>query len=141
MTFDIKAPLTHPDIFASAFDPSIAADQRLLTLEKLAEIFAFTDVTKGDACLDEMWKLLQSIKSSDVLLNYYLGKATIENQRYQYQKALTYFHEAIELVEKVGDAAQQVEVYIDYAGTCINAVQLEEAEKKLDKGLQTFKNC
>jgi two-component system LytT family sensor kinase len=139
MTFDSQTPSTHPDIFSAAFDVSIAPDQRLLTLEKLAEIYAFTDVTKGDACLDEMWRLLQSIKSSDVLINYFLGKATIENQQYQYKKAFKYFHQAIELVEKVGDAAQQAEVYIDYAGTCINAVQLEEAEKNLVKASKLLK--
>jgi two-component system, LytTR family, sensor kinase len=114
-------------------------EQRLLLLNQLVCISTFTDLKKAEKLIAELALLLKKINSQDILFQYYLSKAAIENQKYQYQNAIEYFEKALEIVENVGDATQQAETYIDYAGTCINTNRMELAESFLQKSKKRIK--
>ena len=126
--------------------------QRLVLLDQLASHYTFTNVRKGQKCLAEIAQILQENPNPDFELNYHKNKALIENQLYNYLLAEQHFKKSMEIVEERGDIQQQVDTYIDYAGTCINLDKremakyyLEEAEKKLkafpDRLLETRITC
>lgn len=126
--------------------------QRLVLLDQLASHYTFTNVRKGQKCLAEIAQILQENPNPDFELNYNKNKALIENQLYNYLLAEQHFQKSMEIVEERGDIQQQVDTYIDYAGTCINLDKremakyyLEEAEKKLkafpDRLLETRITC
>ena len=108
-------------------------EQKLILLDQLVSFYSFTDIKKGEKYLAELANSLQKIKSQDILFRYHLSKAAIENQKYNYEAAINHFDNALQIVEKVGDASQQAETYIDYAGTCINTNRMELAENFLQK--------
>ncbi len=107
--------------------------QRLLLLDQLASHYTFTKVRKAQGLLAEIWEILQRHPNDDYLLNFHINTAFIENQLYNYILSEMHFDKAIVIVEERGDAKQQAEIYIDYAGTCINLEQLDSATTFLDK--------
>lgn len=115
--------------------------QRLLLIDQLAALYVFTNITRTQTLLAEQEQLLAGRKYPDYLLNYHLHSATIENQLYNFQEAAGHFRSAIEIVEERGDVKQQAEVYIDYAGTCMNLDKMDRAAHYLEKAsrlLRTF---
>ncbi len=114
--------------------------QRLILLDKLAGHCAYTDITRAKALLQELDGILHQFPNPDIRLNYHLNTATIENQLYQFAEAERHFLEAIELIEERGTVKQQAEVYIDYAGTCMNQENMEAAMEFLDKASRLLKN-
>ncbi len=107
--------------------------QRMLTIDELASLYIFTDVRKAQVLLAEQLVILDKYPNPDYKLNYLLHTATIENQLYNYVLAEMHFLEAIEILQERGDVKQQVETYIDYAGTCINLIKMDVATTYLDK--------
>lgn len=114
--------------------------QRLFLIDQLAGYYAFTNVTRAKELLAEQTKLLQSQDTPDFLLNYHLNMATIENQLYNYEPAEAHFEAAIELLEERGAAKQLAEAFIDYAGTCMNLDNMEDAYDFLDKATRLLRN-
>ena len=126
--------------------------QRLVMLDQLANHYTFTNVREGQRCLAEIAEILKENPNPDFELNYHKNTALIENQLYNYILAEQHFLKSIEIVEERGDIQQQVDTYIDYAGTCLNLDKremakhyLEEASKKLkafpDRLLETRITC
>lgn len=117
--------------------------QRLLLIDKLAGHYAYTNIKRARALLEEQHVLLNQFDYPDFRLNYYLIKATIENNCYSFQEAEINFLQAIQMLEERGDAMQQAETYIDYAGACMNLDKMPDAEVYLEKAsklLKTFPN-
>ncbi len=114
--------------------------QRLLTVDQLASYYAFTNITRAKELLAQQLRLLSSEDNPDFRLNYHLNTATIENQLYNYHEAEKHFLEAIELLEERGTAKQLAEAYIDYAGTCMNLENLDDASEYLNKAARLLKN-
>ncbi|MEY2904232.1 MAG: hypothetical protein RJA52_248, partial [Bacteroidota bacterium] len=108
-------------------------EQKLLLLDQLVSFYSFTDIKIAEKYLRLLEDVLAKIRSQDILFRYHLSKAAIENQKYNYEAAINHFDNALQIVEKVGDATQQAEAYIDYAGTCINTNMMELAENFLQK--------
>lgn len=113
--------------------------QRLYLLDLLASHFTFTNIRKALTYLAEQQEVLDRLDMPDFKLNYHWNTALIENQLYNFSLAQFSFKDALRIIEERGDANQQAEIYIDFAGTCMNleqedlAVQyLEKAEKLLD---------
>ncbi len=126
--------------------------QRLVMLDQLANHYTFTNVREGQKCLAEISEILKDNPNPDFELNYHKNTALIENQLYNYILAEQHFLKSIAIVEERGDIQQQVDTYIDYAGTCLNLDKremakyyLEEASKKLkafpDRLLETRITC
>jgi len=105
--------------------------QRLLLIDKLASHYAFTNIRKAQKLLAEQRKILDRYDFPDLLLNYHLNTAIVENQLYNYYLAEIHFLKAIELLDERGGIKQQAEAYIDYAGTCMNLAKMEPATKLL----------
>ena len=107
--------------------------QRLSLIDKLASYYAFTDIEKAQKLLDEQYHLFEIVDYPDFKVNYFLNKAMVENQRYNYTDAETYYLEGLNLLEEVGAVSEQIEALIDYAGISINLESMENAEEALDK--------
>lgn len=116
------------------------AVKRLLLIDQLAGQYTFTDIKKAQTLLQEQWIILQNCFYPDFLLNYHINCAFIENQLYNYQAAKTHLEKVQELVEERGDVKQQAEVYIDYAGVCINLQEMDQATTLLEKANKLLKN-
>ncbi len=113
--------------------------QRLLIIDQLASYYAFTNVNRAQKLFAQQLEILKLYNNPDFELNFHLNCATVENQLYNYQKAATHFSQAIELLEERGAAKELAEVYIDYAGTCMNQENLDEASEYLEKATRLLK--
>lgn len=127
-------------------------NRRLQILDTLCSLYTFTNIDKAQEALRKLHANLQQLKLPDFQLNYLWYKALVENQLYHYPQAADYFREALKLVEERGNIHQQVELLIDYAGTCINLsdydttiLLLDRASRYLDQfpdeRLQTRISC
>lgn len=114
--------------------------QRLELLNELAGAYAFIDFRKAQKYLGEQNVLLKKNEDPDFRLSYHLNNAFIENQLYNYNLSKIHFKQAIELLDERGDTKQQIEGYIDFAGTCMNLNELEKATGYLDKSSKSLKN-
>jgi tetratricopeptide (TPR) repeat protein len=114
--------------------------QRLLLLDELVRHYAFTNVKRASELASELYAILEEQPNPDFLLNAHLSSATLENQRYEYEKAEEHFLQAIDLLQERGTVKQQAEAYIDYAGTCMNLGKMEEATLMLAKADKALKN-
>ncbi len=114
--------------------------QRLFLIDNMASYYAFTNVTRAQELLAEQQRILAQHDNLDFQLNYHLNKATVDNQLYHFEEAEQEFKKAIELLEERGAAKQLAEVYIDYAGTCMNLEEMEAALDYLEKATRLLKN-
>ncbi len=113
--------------------------QKLIVLDQLAAHYAFTDYRKAQPYLAELKQFLKYAPNRDFELNYHLNTAFIENQLYNYDLSRNHFLKAIDILEDQGGISQQVEVFIDYAGICINRREMEEAGDYLDRAKSLLK--
>ncbi len=150
----IAQSILEKDVRALEFSLTTQKDdrQRIILIDQLTSHYAYTDVSKAKALLQEQQQLLEQWSYPDLKLNFHLNIAIVENQHYNYYLSEIHFLQAIDLLDERGSAIQQADAFIDYAGTCINlnkmdaAMQfLKKAEKKLavfpDKRLQTRIIC
>lgn len=133
---------TIPNLKAMEARLSRTADpyQRLELLNELAGTYAFINFLKAQKFLHEQDKLLKEHDYPDFRLSYHLNNGFIENQLYNYNLAEIHYIKAIELLDERGDTKQQIEGYIDYAGTCMNLNELEKATGFLDKATKSLNN-
>lgn len=103
---------------------------RIRLIDQLASYFVFTDLEKTRNLLDEQARILGE---DNLSVSYYIHRALLENQAYCYDLAEELFQKAIGKLEEKGNARTQAELYIDYAGTCINTRRMEEAAVLLEK--------
>jgi len=114
--------------------------QRLLLIDKLAAHYSFTNVSRAKILLSEQFDILKTHDYPDFRLNCYLNLAIIENQLYNFIEAEVLFVEAIDLLEDIGNVKQFAEVYIDYAGTCMNLEKMDEAGEYLEKATKLLRS-
>jgi tetratricopeptide (TPR) repeat protein/anti-sigma regulatory factor (Ser/Thr protein kinase) len=115
--------------------------QRMVLIDQLAANYAFTNISRAQTLLQEFFLILEDRNDPDMLLNFHLYSAIIENQLYRYERADYHFGEAIHILKERGTAKQQAETYIDYSGTCINLDEMDKALHYLeaaDKLLKSF---
>ncbi len=114
--------------------------QRLFLIDQLTGHYAFTNVRRAQSLLEEQFEILKIHDYPDFRLNYYLNSAIIENQLYHFADAEQQFLQAIEILEDIGDVKQLAEVYIDYAGTCMNLEKMDEVQLFLGKARRLLRN-
>ena len=114
--------------------------KRLLLIDQLAGHYAFTNIKKAQALLTEQLDILQHCSYPDFRLNYHINSAVIQNQLYNYKAAENHLEKSLELVEERGDVKQQAEVYIDFAGICMNLQDMERSTLFLEKTTKLLKS-
>jgi tetratricopeptide (TPR) repeat protein len=114
--------------------------QRLILIDKLSSYYAYTNLHRAQELLKEQLEILKTYEHPDFLLNYHINQAIIENQLYNFREAEQHFLKAIDIIEDRGDVKQQVEIYIDYAGTCMNLEKMDEANQFLSRASRQLKN-
>ena len=114
-------------------ESDIPVSRRLDVHDQLIRHYSFTDVKRALVLLEEQSQLLKSHSDKSFEFQYHLYSAFTENQSYNYQLADTHFSRALEIAKEHGDVRQQVELYVDYSGTCINQARMNEANVFLDK--------
>ncbi|MCU0346519.1 MAG: histidine kinase [Saprospiraceae bacterium] len=115
--------------------------QRLATLDRLASQLVFTDISKAQKYLAEIFQILSDYDQPDFVLNYNLNMALVENQLYNFNLSEIHFRMALEILGERGDVNQLAETYIDYAGTLLNLDQPDRARFYLNqatKYLETY---
>jgi len=113
--------------------------KRIETINELIGIYSYTNIHKTKEYLPQQYALLKRVKDPQLELEYHLHAAFIENQYYQFPIAEHHFKKAIGLLEEIGDLKKQAELYIDYAGICINLEKLKDATAYLEKSAQYLK--
>jgi len=120
-----------------------ATHERMVIIDRLLGYYVFTDILRAETLLSEqeeiLGKNLDDQSKWDYRLNFHQNKAIVANMRYAYNVSRRHFKEAIQLVDMVGTAQQQAEVYIDFTGTCINVRQIDKAKIYLGKAEKVLK--
>ena len=106
---------------------------KMSALSELSEFYTFTNIREAQKLLAELHKKLQKNPYPDLMLKFHLNTAIVENQFYNYKLSEIHFKQALTIVEDEGNVSQQVEVYIDYAGTLINLNEKELAMTFIEK--------
>lgn len=114
--------------------------QRIFLIDKLASYYTFTNVKRAKELLEEQVTILKSHDHPDFRLNYHLFSAFVENQLYNFPVAEKQFLSAIDILKDRGTIIQQAEVFIDFAGVCMNLGKMEEATDCLDKATKFLKS-
>jgi len=114
--------------------------QRVVLLNELAELYAFTRVHKAQVLLSELGKILRANPEHPFQLSYHLNTAIVENQFYNHRLSEIHYKKAIEILEEEGGAKEQAEVYIDFSGVCTNLKKLDDAHRYLDKASKLLKS-
>ena len=114
--------------------------QRIIIIDQLTAHYIYTNVKYAKELLSEQNSLLQNQQNKDLELNYHWYSAIVANQLYQFKLAQKHFVNTIDALLARGTAAQQAEVYIDYAGTCMNLSNFDTAEQSLEKAARLLKN-
>jgi sensor histidine kinase YesM len=119
-----------------------AAEKALLQL-RLTAYYVFKDIDKAQQYIKKIEGLIQKSADSTARFYLHLSAASIENNLYHFQSAQAHCLQAIEIAYEHGSISQQAEVFIDYAGICLNLGLQEEAGKWLTiakKHLKAYPN-
>ncbi len=128
------------DDLENQLDKFDSDEAKLLALNELAGFYTFTNIREAQKRLSEQHRLLLKKAYPDLLLNFNLNTAIVENQFYNYRLSEIHFRQALAIVENEGNVSQLVEVLIDFAGTLINMHQLTEAADLLDRADRQLKS-
>lgn len=102
-------------------------------IDDLTSVYSYTNIQRAKILLKEQFSLLKRKPNADQELNFHLNSAFIENQFYNYPLAEHHLKKAIDIIEEQGDLKRQAEIYIDYAGICINLEKFEDTLSFLEK--------
>jgi two-component system, LytTR family, sensor kinase len=117
--------------------------QKLVALYELIDYYTFTNIHEAQRLLKDYHGTFTQQNNPELLLQYHLNYAIVENQLYNFQASENHFQSVLTIVEKEGNATQQAEAYIDYAGTLMNLNERDRALDYLDKArrhLESFPN-
>ena len=112
---------------------SVEDVDKLHTIHELADFYTFTNIREAKKLLAEQSILLQKHQNTEGVLRFHLNTAIVENQFYNFKQSDKHFRQALKIVEDEGNATQQAEVYIDYAGTLMNLGEKEQALDCIEK--------
>ena len=114
--------------------------QRLIVIDKLIQYYTYTNVKRAQALLEEQKQILEEYPNPDLQLNFHLFSAFVENQVYHFPQSEKHFLHSIEMLNDRGSIVQLAEVYIDYAGVCMNLSNMDAAEDLLEKSTKLLKS-
>ena len=105
-------------------------------LSDLIATYIYTDPRRATALLDELDALYQQDLPPEGKYSYHLHRGNLLNQRYEDEAALRHFELAVEGVNRYGDVAEKIEVYLDYVGVLLNVGQFAEARDYYERTLR-----
>jgi two-component system, LytTR family, sensor kinase len=117
--------------------------QKLVALYELIEYYTYTNIHEAQRLLVEYHDTFTKQNDPELLVEYHLNYAIVENQLYNYEVSNNHFERVLDIVDNEGNATQQAEVYIDYAGTLMNLNERDLALEYLNKArrhLESFPN-
>lgn len=120
-----------------------APHQRIVLIEQLVSVYAFIDVVRADALLNEFEDLVEQTKLEDMELAYNWWRGIVDNHLYKHESSVEHFETAIELAESRSSALELAELYIDFIGVCVNTkehLKAWEYLQKADNILEAFPN-
>ncbi|MBC6992903.1 histidine kinase [Neolewinella lacunae] len=100
---------------------------RIRTLDRLISHYVYTQPTRARELLQDLKDAYEATPDQSVGFLYYQHLGNLENQVYADRLALVAMQEAVKSVDREGDIADKIEVYLDYVGILINLGQLEPA--------------
>ncbi|MEM1124185.1 MAG: histidine kinase [Bacteroidota bacterium] len=137
--FDYFTPILDIEELEAQLKITRRPEVKAKIIDDLTSVYAYTDIQRAKTLLREQLLHLKRKPNAHLQLNFHVNSAFIENQFYNYTLAEEHLKRAVEIVKAQGDLTRQTEIYIDYAGICINLNNiedahhyLEEAEKHLD---------
>lgn len=112
---------------------------KYLTLDEIkahlkeVETLVYTDANKAHELLAKVKVSLDyhHEEGEDIILSYYMNRALLENQVYNYTLSSDYFQKALSLLEEHGNPSALAETYLDYVATLINMHEETEAREVL----------
>ena len=108
-------------------------EQRLSALTELAEYYTFTNIKEARRLLERQLAILGRHPRAELLLQYHLNTAIVENQFYNYTLSEIHFKDSLILAEEYADINRQAEIFIDYSGTLVNLGENEKASLYLER--------
>ena len=117
--------------------------EKMRLINELAAKLTFSDINKTKQLLVNISQKLDLIDDTEILLQYYLNTAIVQNLLYKYESAEAHFKKALNILIEFGSADQQIEAYIDYSGTLINLNKLDQADNLLNQAnklLEAYQN-
>ena len=137
--FDYFSPILDLEELEQQLTLTRRPELKAKIIDGLTSVYSYTNIQRAKILLKEQFALLKRRPNADQELNFHLNSAFIENQFYNYPLAEHHLKKAINIIEEQGDLKRQAEIYIDYAGICINLEKfddtlsfLEKAEKHLE---------
>lgn len=113
--------------------------QRMQALEDLIGQLAFTDIHLADKLLCELEEILETGNYPEQEFRFHLWRGNVDNQLYNFEAATQHLELAIELAEQGSVPEILAEVYIDYAGICMNNREFSGAKAYLEKAEQLLR--
>ena len=79
-------------------------------------------------------------QDEEVILNYYMNRALLENQVYNYTLSADHYQKALSILEEHGNPSALAETYLDYVATLINMGEEVKARAVLDEVARLLKS-
>ncbi len=137
--FDYFSPILDIEELEKDLVSARRPDLKAKIIDDLTSVYTYTNIQRAKVLLKDQRAFLKRQPNPDLELNFHLNSAFIENQFYNYPLAEHHLKKAMVIIEEMGDLKKQTEIYIDYAGICINLEKfedtlyfLEKAEKHLE---------
>ncbi len=137
--FDYFSPILDIEELEKNLATTRRSDLKAKIIDDLTSVYSYTNIQRAKSLLKDQRDFLKRKPDADLELNFHLNSAFIENQFYNYPLAEHHLKKAMIIIEEKGDLKKQTEIYIDYAGICINLEKfedtlyfLEKAEKHLE---------
>jgi len=137
--FDYFSPILDIEELEKNLATTRRPDLKAKIIDDLTSVYSYTNIQRAKSLLKDQRDFLKRKPDADLELNFHLNSAFIENQFYNYPLAEHHLKKAMVIIEEKGDLKKQTEIYIDYAGICINLEKfedtlyfLEKAEKHLE---------
>ncbi len=139
LLFDYFSPILDLEELEAKLEATRRPEIKAKIIDDLTSVYSYTNIQRAKVLLKDQREYLKRRPNADMELNFHLNSAFIENQFYNYPLAEHHFKKAIVIIEELGDLKRQAEIYIDYAGICINLEKhenslyfLEKAEKHVE---------
>jgi len=121
-----------PSIEDKLSDATNPADQ-IHYLELLIRQYVYVRPVRARELLQTLREKAEELSPGRLPFTYFLHLANLEAQEYESQKALPLLKKAVERVDRRGDIADKIEVYLDYVGVLVDSGRLDVARDYFDR--------
>ena len=143
LLYDYFSPSYDTDELEAQLKKAHKFEVKAKLIDDLTNVYAYTNIQRAKELLKEQRTYLKRKSNPDLELNFHLNSAFIENQFYNYPLSEYHLKKAVVIIEEIGDLKRQAEIYIDYAGICINLEKFEDTLyflEKAEKHLEVYPN-